>query len=57
MVDFVGTPPFWRILLRVVMATKHLGIQGIPGNKMAPMKNCPGECKAGQIRPSGILLF
>ena len=55
MIDFVGTPPFLRIPLRVAMV-KHaflhspnrfiLGdffrIQGTPGNNLAPMKKCPG---------------
>ena len=57
MIDFVGTPPFERIALRVAMVTMHFHIAqtglffgnivfrilDIPGNKLAPMKNCPVE--------------
>ena len=55
MIDFVGTPPFLRMALRVAMVTMHLhiartglflgtffSIQGVPGNNLAPMKDCPG---------------
>ena len=56
MIDFVGAPPFLIITLRIAMATMHfhilaqtglfLGniffrIKGVPGNNVAPMKNCP----------------
>ena len=55
MIDFVGTPPFLRIALRVAMVTMHfhiaqtdlffgnnfIRILGIPGNNLAPIKNCP----------------
>ena len=55
MIDFVGTPPFLRMALRVAMVTMHFhiartglflgtffSIQGVPGNNLAPMKDCPG---------------
>ena len=56
MIDFVGTPPFLRMALRVAMVTKHFhnartglflrniffSIQGVQGNNLAPMKDCPG---------------
>ena len=48
MIDFVNTTPFLRIALHVAMATMHFhiaqtglfffGIQGVPGNKLAPFK-------------------
>ena len=64
MIDFVDTPPFLRIALRVAMATMHFHIaqtnlfleeqffyiQGIPGNNVAPMKNCPGWVQNRSIR-------
>ena len=51
-IDFVGAPPFLRIALRVTIATMHFHIfglfsrtffriKGVPGNNLAPMKNCP----------------
>ena len=54
--DFVGTPLFLRAALQVSMATMHFNItqiglflgkdlfciQVVPGNNLAPMKNCPG---------------
>ena len=56
MIDFVGSPPFLRMALRVAMVIMHfhkdptglflgtsfLCIQGVPGNNLAPMKDCPG---------------
>ena len=36
--------------------TKILCISGVPMNDLAPMKNCPGGCKVGQISPRGISL-
>ena len=60
MIDFVCTPPFLGIALRVAMVTMHFHmaqtglfsgnivfrILGIPGNKLAPMKNRPvGDAK------------
>ena len=56
MIDFVGASPLLRIALRVAMATMHFHvlaqtglffgehffrIKGVPGNNLAPMKNCP----------------
>ena len=55
MIDFVRTTPFLGIALRAAMVTMHFHIAqtglffgnivfrilGIPGNKLAPMKNCP----------------
>ena len=54
MIDFVNTPPFLRKALQVAMATMHFHIahtglfmgiffriQGVPGNNLAPIKNCP----------------
>ena len=62
MIDLVGIPPFLRIALRVAMATMHFHIaqtgfynniiyriKGVPGNNLAPMRNC-SVCKVGQIR-------
>ena len=68
MIDFVGTctPLLSRIKLRVAMdfliaqtglfwGNIFCRIQGIPGNNLAPTKNCPGVgCKVGQIRTRGI---
>ena len=63
MIDFVGTPPFFGIALRVAMATMHFHIAqtglvlgntvffrilGIPVNKLAPMKICPVEGVQGR---------
>ena len=56
MIDFVDTPPFLRMALRVAMVTMHFhkartglffngtffSIQGVPGNNLAPMKDCSG---------------
>ena len=55
MIDFVGTPPFLRMALRVAMVAMHfhtaltglfLGTffshSGVPGNNLVPMINCPG---------------
>ena len=54
MIDFVGTPPFLRMALRVAMVTMHfhkartglflwnISIQRVPGNNLAPMKDCSG---------------
>ena len=55
MIDFVGTPPFLRMALRVAMVTMHFhiartglflgtffSIQGVTGKNLAPMKDCPG---------------
>ena len=56
MIDFVGTPPFLRMALRVAIVTMHFhiartclffrniffSIQGVPGNNLAPMKDCLG---------------
>ena len=55
-IDFVSTPPFLRIALRVSMATMHFHIaqtglsfrkhffriMGTPWNNVAQMKNCHG---------------
>ena len=38
MIDFVGTPSFLRIYFWGIF----FRIQGVPGNNLAPMKNCPG---------------
>ena len=56
MIDFVGTPPFLRMVLQVTMVAMHFHIaptslflgtfffshSGVPGNKLVPMINCPG---------------
>ena len=56
MIDFVGTPPFLRMALQVVMVTRHFHVAPtglffrniffshsvVPGNNLAPMINCPG---------------
>ena len=55
MIDFVGTPLFLRMALRVAMVTMYFNIartglflglflntQGVPGNNLAPMKDCSG---------------
>ena len=68
MIDFVDTPPFLRIALRVAMATMHFHIaqthlfleeqffciKGIPGNNVAPVKNCPGWVQNRSIRSWGL---
>ena len=64
MIDFVDTPPFLRIALRVAMATMHFHIAqtnlfleeqffriyGIPGNNVATMKNCTGWVQNRSVR-------
>ena len=71
MVNFVCTPPCSRIALTVAMETmyffivqlslslrtKILCISGVPMNDLAPMKNCPGGCKVGQISSRGIMVI
>ena len=68
MVNFVCTHPCSRIAITVAMETMHffkvqlslslrtkiLCISGVPMNDLAPMKNCPGGCKVGQISSRGI---
>ena len=67
MVDFLCTLPCSRIDLTVAMETmdffilqlslslrtKIFCISGVPMNDLAPMKNCPGGCKVGQISSRG----
>ena len=67
MVNFLCTSPCSRIALTVAMETMHffivqlslslrtkiLCISGVPMNDLAPMKNCPGGCKVGQISSRG----
>ena len=62
MINFVGTPPFLGIALRVAMVTMHFHIAqtgsffgnivfrilGIRGNNQATMKNCPVEDVQGR---------
>ena len=71
MVSFLCTPPCSRIGLTVAMETmdffivqlslslrtKILCISGVPMNDLAPMKNCPGGCKVGQISSRGNMCF
>ena len=59
MVVFVGTPPFGRIALQVVMETMHLDIArislflgtnfwgrtGVSMNNSTPMETCPGVAR------------
>ena len=59
MIEFVCIPPSIRIAIWVVMVTMHFHIahmslflrtfffriQGVPGNNLASMKNCPGEAR------------
>ena len=68
MVNFLCTHSCSRIALTVAMETMHffivqlslslrtkiLCISGVPINDLAPMKNCPGGCKVGQISSRGI---
>ena len=68
MVNFLCTPPCSRIALTVAMETMHFFhsaiefifedkffcISGVQMNDLAPMKNCPGGCKVGQISSRGI---
>ena len=61
MTNCICTPPCSRIMLMVAMETMHffqkslslrtkiLCISGVPMNDLAPLKNCPGGCKVGQI--------
>ena len=55
MIAFVCTPPSIRITLWVAMVIMHFHreqmslylehffrVQGVPGNKLVPLKNCPG---------------
>ena len=67
MFNFLCTPPCSRMALTVAMETMHffivqlslslrtkiLCISGVPMNDLAPMKNCPGGCKVGQISSRG----
>ena len=41
--------------LSLSLRTKILCISGVPMNDLAPMKNCPGGCKVGQISSRGII--
>ena len=68
MVIFLCTPSCSRIALTFAMETMHffivqlslslrtkiLCISGVPMKDLAPMKNCPGGCKVGQISSRGI---
>ena len=58
MIDFVDTPPFLRTALQVAMATMHFHIaktglfmqnffriQGVPGNNLATIQNCPWDAR------------
>ena len=66
MFDFVGTPPFRRIALWVVMEAMHLtmarlilfagiifgGHAWVPMNNLIPMKTCPGEARLVKLDTS-----
>ena len=47
------TMHFFIVQLSLSLRTKILPISGVPMNDMAPMKNCPGGCKVGQISSRG----
>ena len=40
---------FFIVQTSLSLRTKLLCISGVPINDLAPMKNCPGGCKVGQI--------
>ena len=48
------TMDFFIVQLSLSLRTKILCISGVPMNDLAPMKNCPGGCKVGQISSRGI---
>ena len=52
-----GNHAFFIVQLSLSLRTKILCISGVPMNDLAPMKNCPGGCKVGQISSRGILLM
>ena len=67
MIDFVDSPPFLRIALRVAMATMHFHIAQtnlfleelffafrVSQDNVAPMKNCPGWVQNRSIRSWGL---
>ena len=45
-----GNRAFFHVHLSLSLGTKAFGISGVPINDLAPMKNCLGGCKEGQIR-------
>ena len=49
------TMHFFIVQLSLSLRTKILCISGVPMNDLAPMKNCPGGCKVGQISSRGII--
>ena len=49
-----GTMHFFMVQKSLSLRTKILCISGVPMNDLAPMKNCPGGCKVGQISSRGI---
>ena len=48
------TMHYFIVQLSLSLRTKILCISGVPMNYLAPMKNCPGGCKVGQISSRGI---
>ena len=49
------TMPFLIVQKSLALKKKNLCISGVPMNDLAPMKNCHGGCKVGQISSRGIL--
>ena len=44
---------FFMVQKSLSLRTSVLCISGVPMKYFAPMKNCPGGCKVGQIRSRG----
>ena len=73
MIDFLGTPPFLRITLRVSMVTMHFHISqtglflgtifshsGYPREQFGANENCPVAlwgCKVGHNLFRGIIFY
>ena len=47
------TMHFFIVQTSFSLRTKIVCISGVPMNDLAPMKNCPGGCKVGQISSRG----
>ena len=52
-----GNHAFFIVQLSLSLRTKILCISWVPMNDLAPMKNCPGGCKVGQISSRVLVCF
>ena len=48
-----GNHAFFHSAIEFIFEDKFFCISGVPMNDLAPMKNCPGGCKVGQISSRG----